>query len=80
MILPVVEMKATRFEAGGRGDSLVERAGGGTSRALPDGLNLAAELADGQQVVLPSRSPSAGSPVGSAATEESTSAQPSDRA
>jgi competence protein ComEA len=58
-----------RLPQGSRVTDAIERAGGATSQALPDGLNLAAELADGQQVVLPSRSPTAGSPVGSAATE-----------
>jgi competence protein ComEA len=57
-----------RLPQGSRVTDAIERAGGATSQALPDGLNLAAELADGQQVVLPSRSPSAG-PLGSAATE-----------
>ena len=54
-----------RLPQGSRVTDAIERAGGATSQALPDGLNLAAELADGQ----PSRSPTAGSPVGSAATE-----------
>jgi competence protein ComEA len=58
-----------RLPQGSRVTDAIERAGGATSRALPDGLNLAAELADGQQVVLPSRSPSVGSALGSAATE-----------
>ena len=58
-----------RLPQGSRVTDAIERAGGATSQALPDGLNLAAELADGQQVVLPSRSPTAGSPVGSAAAE-----------
>ena len=58
-----------RLPQGSRVTDAIERAGGATSQALPDGLNLAAELADGQQVVLPSRSPTAGSPAGSAATE-----------
>ena len=53
-----------RLPQGSRVTDAIQRAGGATSQALPDGLNLAAELADGQQVVLPSRSPTAGSPLG----------------
>ncbi len=41
----------------------VQRAGGATAAAMPDGINLAAELADGQQVVVPATSPG---PVGAA--------------
>jgi competence protein ComEA len=58
-----------RLPQGSRVTDAIERAGGATSRALPDGLNLAAELADGQQVVLPSRSPSTGGAVASDAVE-----------
>jgi competence protein ComEA len=48
-----------RLPQGSRVTDAIERAGGPTAKALPDGLNLAAELADGQQVVLPSKSPGA---------------------
>jgi competence protein ComEA len=58
-----------RLPQGSRVTDAIERAGGATPRAVPDGLNLAAELADGQQVVLPSRSPSAVSGVGSDAVQ-----------
>src|SRR5262245_14664930 len=58
-----------RLPQGSRVTDAIQRAGGATSQALPDGLNLAAELGDGQQVVLPSRSPTAGGPVGSAASD-----------
>jgi competence protein ComEA len=39
--------------AGSRVTDAVERAGGPTSRAVVDSINLAAKLADGQQVVVP---------------------------
>ncbi len=43
-----------RMPAGGRVADAVERAGGITSDAREDGINLAARLSDGQQVVVPS--------------------------
>ena len=45
-----------RLPAGSRVIDAVERAGGTSGEALPEGLNLAARLADGQQVVVPARS------------------------
>ena len=45
-----------RLPAGSRVIDAVERAGGASGDALPDSLNLAARLADGQQVVVPARS------------------------
>jgi competence protein ComEA len=42
-----------RLPAGSRVTDAVERAGGGTGRASLDTVNLAARLADGQQVVVP---------------------------
>lgn len=45
-----------RLPQGSRVTDAIERAGGASPAALPDGLNLAAELVDGQQVILPSRS------------------------
>jgi competence protein ComEA len=42
-----------RLAAGSRVTEAVERAGGLTSEAAPDSINLAAKLADGQQVVVP---------------------------
>jgi competence protein ComEA len=45
-----------RLPAGSRVTDAVERAGGATSQASLDGINLAARLADGQQVIVPSRS------------------------
>jgi competence protein ComEA len=50
-----------RLPHGSRVTDAIERAGGARPAALPDGLNLAAELADGQQVILPSRSTASGS-------------------
>ena len=44
-----------RLPAGSRVTEAVERAGGATSEALPDSINLAAKLADGQQVVVPGK-------------------------
>jgi competence protein ComEA len=44
-----------RMPAGSRVDDAVTRAGGPTSRAELEAVNLAARLADGQQVVVPKR-------------------------
>jgi competence protein ComEA len=44
-----------RLPAGSRVADAVGRAGGPDGRAEPDAINLAARLADGQQVVVPSR-------------------------
>ncbi len=44
-----------RLPAGSRVTDAVQRAGGATGEAGLDAVNLAAELADGQQVVLPAR-------------------------
>lgn len=46
-----------RLPAGARVTDAVERAGGATGAALLEAINLAARLADGQQVVVPKRSP-----------------------
>jgi competence protein ComEA len=63
-----------RLPAGSRVDDAVERAGGATAKGETDSVNLAARLADGQQVVVPERVPAVagGSPgvVGGAGTEE----------
>ena len=44
-----------RLPAGSRVADAVDRAGGSTGAALTDGINLAARLADGQQIVMPAR-------------------------
>jgi competence protein ComEA len=49
-----------RLPAGSRVDDAVKRAGGATGKAELDSINLAARLADGQQVVVPERSAGAG--------------------
>ena len=46
-----------RLPAGSRVADALERAGGPGGRAEPDSINLAARLADGQQVVVPERIP-----------------------
>lgn len=58
-----------RMPAGSRVDDAVARAGGETPRAWPDAINLAARLADGQQVVVPERLPG-GAATAAAAGEE----------
>jgi competence protein ComEA len=54
-----------RLPEGSRVDEAVKRAGGATGKAELDSLNLAARLADGQQVVVPERVP--GAPPGAPA-------------
>lgn len=54
-----------RVPAGGRVIGALERAGGPTRRADLAGLNLAATVQDGQQVVVPRRAPG-GAPAGRA--------------
>ena len=57
-----------RLPAGSRVTDAVDRAGGTTGEAGLDAVNLAAELADGQQVILPARTgPAAAAAGGSAA-------------
>ncbi len=46
-----------RLPAGSRVDDAVKRAGGASGRAALEAVNLAARLADGQQVVVPERAP-----------------------
>ncbi|HET9185163.1 MAG TPA: ComEA family DNA-binding protein [Solirubrobacterales bacterium] len=58
-----------RMPAGSRVDDAVRRAGGSTRKAELEAVNLAARLADGQQVVIPERLVSAGA-TGVAATAE----------
>lgn len=64
-----------RMPAGSRVDDAVKRAGGETGKAALDSINLAARLADGQQVVVPEEAPgaggaAAGAAIGAAGTEE----------
>ena len=49
-----------RLPAGSRVNDAVKRAGGATGRAQLEVVNLAARLADGQQVVVPARGPGGG--------------------
>jgi|SRR6188768_4319505 len=58
-----------RLPAGARVTDAVERAGGASGGALLEAINLAARLADGQQVVVPKRGP-AGAPLATSAGEE----------
>jgi competence protein ComEA len=57
-----------RLPAGSRVDDAVRRAGGATGRAELESVNLAARLADGQQVVVPERG--AGGTGGAAGSED----------
>jgi competence protein ComEA len=59
-----------RLPAGARVTDAVERAGGASGGALLEAINLAARLADGQQVVVPKRGPAGTSLAAAAATEE----------
>lgn len=57
-----------RLPAGSRVDDAVKRAGGATAKAALDSVNLAARLADGQQVVVPEAVPAGvGAAVGAVA-------------
>ncbi len=56
-----------RFDHGQRVIDAIRRAGGATRGAFPAGINRAALLADGQQVVVPGRAAEAGVAVGSVA-------------
>lgn len=59
-----------RLPAGARVTDAVERAGGASRGALLEAINLAARLADGQQVVVPKRGPAGGPLAAAAAGEE----------
>jgi competence protein ComEA len=58
-----------RMPSGSRVDDAVRRAGGPTATAVLEAVNLAARLADGQQVVVPQDLPGAAG-VGGAAAED----------
>jgi competence protein ComEA len=61
-----------RLPAGSRVTDAVDRAGGGTGIALLEQINLAARLADGQQIVVPERTAGASpaAAAGAGATSE----------
>jgi competence protein ComEA len=59
-----------RLPGGARVTDAVERAGGTTSRALPDAVNLAARLADGQQIVVPAAAPGGAGVAAATASSE----------
>jgi competence protein ComEA len=59
-----------RLPAGSRVTDAVERAGGATGAAMLEAINLAARLADGQQVVVPKRGP-----AGTVAADAGTAAE-----
>ncbi len=59
-----------RMPAGSRVNDAVARAGGAAPGAELEAINLAARLADGQQVVVPKRAPGAAAVAGAAETEE----------
>lgn len=61
-----------RLPAGSRVDDAVKRAGGTTAKAETDSVNLAARLADGQQVVVPERAAGVGAADGAAAVGAAT--------
>jgi competence protein ComEA len=58
-----------RMPAGSRVDDAVTRAGGPLARAELEAVNLAARLADGQQVVVPEQVPGGGAATAAAAAE-----------
>jgi competence protein ComEA len=59
-----------RLPAGSRVTDAVGRAGGATGGALLEAINLAARLADGQQVVVPKQGPGGASLAAAGATAE----------
>jgi len=59
-----------RLPAGARVTDAVERAGGATGAAQLEAINLAARLADGQQVVVPEKGPGGAPPATGVATAE----------
>jgi competence protein ComEA len=58
-----------RMPVGSRVDDAVSRAGGAAPRAELEAVNLAARLADGQQVVVPERVPGGGVAIAGVAAE-----------
>jgi len=66
----VVRPGVYRMPAGSRVNDAVQRAGGATGRAELEAVNLAARLADGQQVVVPERVPGGTVATAGAGSEE----------
>jgi competence protein ComEA len=71
----VSEPGVYRLPGGSRVTDAIERAGGTTRTAMPDGINLAAPLADGQQIQVPARVPG-GSSAGAGTSGASAGAAP----
>jgi competence protein ComEA len=59
-----------RLPAGSRVDDALQRAGGAAPKAQLEAVNLAARLADGQQVVVPERGPAGTAAIPTAGSEE----------
>ena len=55
---------------GSRVGDAIKRAGGATGAAAPDAINLAAPLADGQQIQVPAKTPGGDGAVPGASTED----------
>jgi competence protein ComEA len=66
----VVRPGVYRLPAGSRVNDAVQRASGATGRAELEAVNLAARLADGQQVVVPERGPGGSVAVAGGAGDE----------
>jgi competence protein ComEA len=66
----VVRPGVYRMPAGSRVNDAVRRAGGASGKAALEAVNLAARLADGQQVVVPERGPGSSAALAGAADEE----------
>jgi competence protein ComEA len=65
----VEEPGVYRLPAGSRVADALERAGGPRGGADPDAINLAARLADGQQIVVPARTPASATSASSPAQD-----------
>jgi competence protein ComEA len=65
-----------RLPAGSRVNDAVQRAGGATSHASVESINLAARLTDGQQVVVPEEVEGSGSAIATSATATGEQAGP----
>ncbi|MBD0317719.1 MAG: helix-hairpin-helix domain-containing protein [Thermoleophilia bacterium] len=68
----VVEPGLYRLADGSRVDDAIRRAGGAKPKAALELVNLAAPVADGQQVVVPARGAAGGGAAGSSASAPST--------